>query len=373
MTTVMLVEDNVTLLENIAFELEMREYDVLQASDGKFALQLLEQGQIPDIIVSDIAMPDMDGYALLDNVRTNNNWQNIPFIFLTAFDSKNAVRIGKDLGVDDYLVKPFDPEDLISAMRNKLKRIQQIENNAMHRLDETRRELLNMISHELRTPLTAVYGGSEMLADSLEDVSDEMTQHMLQLIRSGSKRLNDLVNRIVMMVQVDSGHMERLLKQSSHPTNFITVVMGAVASIQDDPNFAHANVTLNVTYDEQSMCVMGMHDFLNTAVMELLSNAVKFAKPNTQINVNTLVEGGHVVFRVTDEGRGIPAEHLDSVWQRFVQVDRDYYEQQGMGVGLALVHDIVTAHNGSASLASALDQGTTATIILPRLDSDDCV
>jgi DNA-binding response OmpR family regulator len=212
MTTVLLVEDNLTLIESIAFELEMRDYTVLQATDGKEALALLQKGDVlPDIVVSDIAMPDMDGYELLEAVRANHDWELIPFIFLTAFDSPNAQRIGKDLGVDDYLTKPFEPDELVSAMENKIKRTRQIEAHAARDLDKTRHELLTMISHELRTPLTSIFGSSELLKNSLVDVPDTMTQDLLTLLQSGVRRMNRLVNRILFMVQIESGYIKAQL------------------------------------------------------------------------------------------------------------------------------------------------------------------
>lgn len=122
MTTILLVEDNPILLETIAFELEMHQYKVLVSEDGNHALTLLNTLQDPpDLIISDIAMPDMDGYQLLERVRANEDWHAIPFIFLTAFSSPNAMAIGKELGADDYIVKPFQPKDLIAVIENKLK------------------------------------------------------------------------------------------------------------------------------------------------------------------------------------------------------------------------------------------------------------
>jgi DNA-binding response OmpR family regulator len=131
MTKVLLVEDNLMLLESIAFELEMRGFTVWQANDGKNALHVLHStDQHPDIIVSDIAMPEMDGYKLLELIRQNEDLQNIPVIFLTAFNSPNAIHLGKELGIDDYLVKPFNSDDLVTAINNKIKRYQQIHQQA---------------------------------------------------------------------------------------------------------------------------------------------------------------------------------------------------------------------------------------------------
>ncbi len=124
MTKVLIAEDNSTVLETIAFELEMRGYEVLPTSDGQHALSVLQiSSPAPDIIVSDIAMPDIDGFRLLELIRAHPVWNTIPVLFLTAFNSPNSIRISKELGVDDYIVKPFQADDLVIAIENKLERI----------------------------------------------------------------------------------------------------------------------------------------------------------------------------------------------------------------------------------------------------------
>ncbi len=168
MTRVLLVEDTPDLLASVSLELEMNGYDVDQASDGQRALDILDKADtLPDIIVSDIDMPNMNGYELLTTCQQHHEWKGIPFIFLTALGERNDILTGKKLGVDDYLVKPFRSDELMIAINNKLQRVEQIKATAEHRLDKTRRELLTLISHELRTPLSAIYGGTELLVDSL--------------------------------------------------------------------------------------------------------------------------------------------------------------------------------------------------------------
>lgn len=136
MTRILLVEDNLTLLQDIAFELEMRGYEVVQAPDGQAALNALRGGAAPDIIVSDIAMPDVDGFKLLEFIRSEQDWNAIPFIFLTAFNSPNSVRIGKELGADDYIVKPFQADDLVLVMESRLKRIRELQTRPRRSLGE---------------------------------------------------------------------------------------------------------------------------------------------------------------------------------------------------------------------------------------------
>lgn len=138
---VMVVDDNLEFLSGIELTLEMEGFRVLTASNGQHALDKLKgifmgQGQeggleqLPDLIVADIMMPVMDGYAFYENVRANPYMNHIPFVFLSAKSSDVDVRYGKELGADDYLAKPFSPEDLLATIRGKLKRVEQRRNLA---------------------------------------------------------------------------------------------------------------------------------------------------------------------------------------------------------------------------------------------------
>lgn len=123
--SILAVDDEPDLLENINLTLEGENYHVLTAGNGAEALRILEAHPV-DLILADIAMPDMNGYQLFERVRQNGDWVSIPFIFLTARTMDSDIRYGKELGVDDYLSKPIRAADLLAAVRGKLRRAQQL-------------------------------------------------------------------------------------------------------------------------------------------------------------------------------------------------------------------------------------------------------
>ena len=119
---VMLVEDNQDLLFNFHLILEEHEFEVASAKNGSEALDILSnEGFLPDIIISDIMMPDMDGFEFLEKISSNPKYSHVPFIFLTALSMPTDIEHAKELGVDEFLVKPIEEEDLISIIRKKLK------------------------------------------------------------------------------------------------------------------------------------------------------------------------------------------------------------------------------------------------------------
>ena len=121
----MIVDDQYENRFGIRQVLELHQFLVVEAENGYSALKILEEQNV-DLILSDVAMPNMNGYQLFERVRMNPDWLFIPFIFLTARSLNSDIQFGKSLGVDDYLLKPIDFDDLISVVQGKLKRMQQL-------------------------------------------------------------------------------------------------------------------------------------------------------------------------------------------------------------------------------------------------------
>jgi CheY-like chemotaxis protein len=119
MRTVLIIEDDLALRENTVELLELENYRVLSAPNGKVGITMAKKN-LPDIILCDIMMPEVDGYGVLDAVSKNTKTQHIPFIFLSAKTEHKEIRKGMDLGADDYLTKPFEEEELISAIESRL-------------------------------------------------------------------------------------------------------------------------------------------------------------------------------------------------------------------------------------------------------------
>lgn len=362
MNTVLLVEDNPTLRESISFELEMRNYTMLQAEDGRAAIECLRSANpLPDIIVSDIAMPDMDGYALLEHARNNPEWQNIPFVFLTAFGSKNAIRIGQNLGVDDYLVKPFDADDLDAVIQNKINRFKQLRENTMSEMEDTRREFLKMISHELRTPLTSIYGSTEMLMKTLPNVPDNVTTQLFTLLRSGTKRMKVLIERIVSLVQVESGKLKEQYEANAEVDSLNEIAQRVLEAyvLQDDAK------QVNFLRDPNKVTIKTIRPFMELVVNELVHNADRYSHEDNIITIEVSSSGGQACIAVKDQGFGIDETLMPRLQEDLADTSSSYLKGGGIGVGLVLVREIVRIHEGTLALTSEQGVGTTVTITLP--------
>ncbi|MFX1314859.1 MAG: PleD family two-component system response regulator [Promethearchaeota archaeon] len=146
---ILIVEDNSDLLFNLNLILETNNFQTITAKNGKQALKILsETDKIPDIILSDIMMPEMDGYDFFKNVSTNPRLNRIPFIFLTARTSPKEIRLGKLLGVDDYITKPFNEKDLLAIILGKIARVKRI-----NMISEKVENLFSIIKREIKSPI----------------------------------------------------------------------------------------------------------------------------------------------------------------------------------------------------------------------------
>src|SRR5258708_1605247 len=272
--TILVVEDNEDLRENAVLVLTLEGYSVVSAVDGQDALELLSAGEgHPDLIVSDIAMPRLDGYGFFEAVHNNPSLRTIPFIFLTARGSRRDIRFGNELGADDYLVKPFNADDFLVAVRSKLKRNQEIREQAENALDDARRRMVQLLSHELRTPLTYVTGGFTLLAEGLEqeDLPNDM-QMSMGLIRSGTQRLNHLAEQLVQYAELISGHSKIQMETLGEALNLESIITEVIKVASDE--FRERRITYITDYlPREHLDVFTVPELFRTALYEVMRNA----------------------------------------------------------------------------------------------------
>jgi signal transduction histidine kinase len=371
--TILFVDDNPALLRSVERLLRLEGFSVLLAADGEEALQQLEAStQLPDLIISDISMPKMDGFAFFEEVRRREAWLAIPFLFLTARDQIDDLKRGYLLGADDYLVKPLDQDRLLMIVRGKLKRRDellshiQVQQNA---LNAAKRDLSMMVAHELRTPLVSISMVSDLLSREMDKMETEQLQDLLETMKSGSNRLTRLVEQMVMFVQLQSGSLSDSIQQRLRPSYVRDAVIGAVDRARQ---FSYRQREVPVQFDEQSpeIQIHGDVGALKHALAELLTNAMTFSPPNEIILIEQWATGDTVWVSIVDHGPGIAEDELERVFVPYHQTNRHKFEQQGIGIGLPLARGIIEAHKGKLELYSVVGKGTQALISLPIYTQD---
>lgn len=364
--TILLVDDDEDIRKNATLILDLEGYAVHAASNGQEALDVLQSGACrPALIVSDIAMPIMDGYAFFQAVRQIPALRMVPFIFLSAHGSRRHVRAGRELGVDDYLVKPFDPIEFLATVRNKLNRTHEMRQEVEREFEGTRRSLIQLLSHELRTPLTYITGGFELLVDSFRQLTDPQDVDVsLGLIRSGTQRLTRLAEQVVRYAELVSGHARMQLDRLGEPTMLVSLVEAAINQAQ--PDLLMRSIDLVTDYQEaEDAEVFTVAELLPNAMYEVLRNAAAYSPEGSRVAVTLTANGDTAVITIQDHGRGIPEKDLATIWAVMQQSERTKHEQQGAGMGLPIVRQTLLLHSGSASLTSQPGLGTTVYLTLP--------
>lgn len=199
---ILAVDDQPITLATVADILQDAGYEVLTATNGLEALELMED-QTPDLIVSDITMPEMDGYQFYEAVRANSTWRLIPFIFLTAQREQDFIRRGYSLGADLYLIKPIDVEDLLLAVETRLKRIADIQIAAREEAGQENKEQIKTLGHELFIPLSYVYSNVNKLKNERDILSPKATNEILNNMQRGTERLASLIEELMSHVYSD--------------------------------------------------------------------------------------------------------------------------------------------------------------------------
>ena len=361
---ILVVEDHESLLTAIQDILKEEGYTVSIATDGLKALQLMEKAR-PDLVVADIMMPRMDGHTLYKEIRARPEWVTIPFIFLTAKAGRADVLYGKELGAEDYLTKPFDPQELMVAVRSRLRRAQAIREATEAEFDQLKQQIVTVLGHELRTPLTYVRGYTDLALEDTSSLSSDDLEELLHGVKQGSDRLSRLVEDFLLLVRLDTGQAAeefRLLAQVYQDVGL--VVQHAVQRCEEQA--ATRDVALEVKVVPNLPPVRLCEPFFKDVLCRLVDNAIKFSRgQGKRVTVSVQAADEWIEIAVEDQGVGISAEQIPHLFERFRQIGRDEMEQQGIGMGLAIAQDLAHLHGGEITVESTLGEGSVFTVRLP--------
>ena len=225
-------------------------------------------------------------------------------------------------------------------------------------VERAKDEFTSVVSHELRTPLTSIRGSLGLLESGVLGPLPEQGQRMVEIAVENTDRLVRLINDILDIERIDAGKID----MNPVPCEAAELIEQAVAELR--PVALEGHVGLEVAGEPVSL--FADPDRVHQTLTNLISNAVKFSEPGATVRVSSERCEGEVLFRVSDEGRGIPAEKLDSIFERFQQVDAsDSREKGGTGLGLAICRTIVEHHGGRIWAESVLGQGASFSFVLP--------
>lgn len=353
-------------------------FDVVWAPDGQAALDRAEARR-PDLVLTDLVMPRMDGEALVGRLKAHPDLADVPVVVLTArADEETRVRL-LQAGAQDYVSKPFSSAELLARLGNlialgrarellgaELKSTRRDVDGLAEELVRRARSLREALdlrddfvtaaSHELRTPLTPLVLALQAMVDGPLD--GETLRHTAELALGDARRLSVLVDELLDATHLQSG---RPIALAPGPCDLRGVAERAVAA--QARTLARAGCEVSISGPAH---VRGTWDGrrLEQVVTELLSNAVRFGA-GRPIALEVGRQDGRATLAVRDHGIGIPQDQLAHVFERFGRAGRSVRHYGGLGLGLYVGRSIVEAHGGTISVESRPGGGSTFTVRIP--------
>lgn len=361
MPSILVIDDEDVFRENTAYALRKRGFDTLEADNGRVGAELA-RSHLPDLVLCDVNMEQMNGYQMLETLRRDPITATIPFILMTGIGDTAAMRKGMDLGADDYLPKPFTAPQLLSAIDARLKQRDVLRQNAEQKLADLRASLTLAVPHEMITPLNGIFGLAQLLAtDAASLTTDEIAEFGQNILKS-AERLQHTVQNFLLYGQLeiqatDPASLAALRAKNTGP--LAALIESRARRIAAESARA-ADLQLDLVDGTAAMAP----DLFTRLVDELVGNAFKFSQPGQPVRVTAGPCGGQFQLTVQDRGVGMTPAQIASV-SAYTQFDRRQREQQGSGLGLAIVQRLASLHGGDCKIASGAGGGTTVAVRLP--------
>lgn len=361
MTKILVIEDEESIRENILELLEAENFQGIGATNGKIGIKMAID-QIPDLILCDMMMPEVDGHGVLKALRSEPLTATIPFIFLTAKADKSDIRTGMELGADDYITKPCTPQELLKAITIRLEKHKAISRKSKKILDELRTNISMSFPHELRTPLNAILGFSELMLSEYKVFEEPDILEMLGQINTSGHRLYRLIQNFLLYAELEIAATNPELLKEMRNSEFSCIKSLITQKAQQQAKLVNRTDDLQLNLHDSSVAIDSVK--LAKIVEELLDNAFKFSLEGTPVLLSTLVKDQTFILSVKDRGRGMTADQIVQL-EAYRQFDRKIYQQAGLGLGLAIVQRLVELHGGEFKIESLPQQETIVCVSLP--------
>ena len=361
MAKILVIEDEEAIRENILDLLEAENFEGIGAINGQVGIKLANE-QIPDLILCDMMMPEVDGHGVLKALRSEPLTATIPFIFLTAKADKSDIRTGMELGADDYITKPCTPQELLKAIAIRLEKQKTISRQSQKTLDELRTNISMSLPHELRTPLNAIMGFSELILSEYQVLEESDILEMIGQIQTSGHRLYRLIQNFLLYAELEIAATNPELLKEMRNSEFSCVKSLLTQKARQQAKHANRTDDLQLNLHDSSVAIDSVR--LAKIVEELLDNAFKFSLEGTPVLLSTLVENQTFILSVKDQGRGMTADQIAQL-EAYRQFDRKLYQQAGLGLGLAIVQRLAELHGGKFKIESLPQQETIVCVSLP--------
>jgi signal transduction histidine kinase len=381
---VLAVDDTPENLGILFDYLDQSGFTVLLVQNGENALKQAEEN-LPDLILLDIMMPDLDGFEVCRRLKANELTRDIPVIFMTALsDTGDKVR-GFEAGGVDYITKPLQHEEVLERVRThttirQLQRELQETNTILQQyvellaeknteLDEKNAQLeevnaskdrfFSIISHDLRSPFVGLLGLTQIISEQFENYSREQLHTIITKLYKSTENLYALIENLLTWSRLQRGAIE-WRPQAVNLQNAVERTMRLLASNAEQKEIELRNTIAGgmTGYADVKM--------LDTVIRNLLSNALKFTHPGGSVTISAKEHEELLTVSVADTGIGIGQKYLPKLFRIDSKFTRSgTAKERGTGLGLILCKEFVERNGGTIWVESEADKGTTFYFTFP--------
>ena len=350
-SNVLIVDDITKNLQVVGTILRQAGDAVTPAISGAEALEGVRE-KVPDLILLDLMMPEMDGLEVCRRLKADPATQQIPVIFLTASNEMEHLMKGFEVGAVDYVTKPFNPPELLARVRThlELKHARQ----RLREMNDEKNEFMGIAAHDLRNPLSAIQGYAEMMIEDAQAMSHRELAGNGERIREAARRMAEMVQNLLDANRIERGEMK---------LNLAPTELGAlVSSVVETQRSRAAAKQQSLRLENEAAPIQALVDpnVMVQVLENLVSNAVKYSPPGKNIFVRLKQDASGVRCEVQDEGPGLSVEDQKKLFGKFARLSaRPTGGEHSTGLGLSIVKKMVEAMNGKVWCESNPGQGAT--------------
>lgn len=362
---ILIVDDvmsNVLLLKIL---LTNEKFQVCTANCGNACIEQARK-EHPDLILLDVMMPDINGFDTAVIMKKDDELKDIPIIFLTALNTPQDLVKGFQVGASDFLTKPFNKEELIMRVMQQIslvaaKRIIEKQNKELKATLNNRDKMYSVIAHDLRSPMASIRMVLNLVVQSTspDTVGPELYTLLDQANRE-SEEVHDLLDNLLKWTKSQTGRLNVVLQD----LDLNDIIPGVVEIFEMIAQTKH--ITLDLQKTEDPLKVHADNDMLKTVLRNFMSNAIKFSPENSTIQILMANEGEFARVSVKDEGVGIAADRLDTIFHKG-ETTYGTGGEEGSGLGLQLCQDFARKNGGDCYVESVEGQGSTFSFTVPLL------
>ena len=359
---VLVVDDDLQHLSMLVRVLRLHGYDVKERSDGLSAVEVAQMWG-PDLILSDIHMPGLDGYEMLEQLRGDSKTATVPVVLMTGRADFEGLRHGMSLGADDYLPKPFTLAEMLAALETQLRKRQLRQREAEQKLHSFTSHIALVLPHELLTPLKGILGFATLLRTDEGTLTRTEVQEFTQNLLDSAQRLHRLIQNFMIFAQIEilANDPQRSEKMRAQVTKMPARAIRTAAQAEAAKFQREKDLVLEVTDSP----VAFTQDYVAKCVEELVCNAFQFSPRDTRVEVRFQDQPAGPTLTVTNLGNGMTSAQLAQIESRSQFTDR-IRGAEGAGLGLAITRGLAELHGARLRVQSLPGRSTTATIVFQR-------